>query len=84
MSNADNNFIHQGNPLRSIRIAFFGIGCVGGYAAEVLARSGIGSMMLIDSYKVGLVPVNCRRSLGSNPHIAGNEHYRTDIEKERI
>ncbi len=34
--------------LRSSRVAVFGLGGVGGYAAEALARSGIGALDLID------------------------------------
>ena len=34
--------------LRNARVAIFGLGGVGGYAAEALARSGIGQMDLID------------------------------------
>ena len=34
------------------RVAVFGVGGVGGYAAEALARSGIGSLDLIDSDEV--------------------------------
>ena len=35
--------------LATARVAVFGVGGVGGYAAEALARSGIGAMDLIDS-----------------------------------
>ncbi len=35
--------------LRSSRVAVFGIGGVGGYAVEALARTGIGTLDLIDS-----------------------------------
>ena len=35
--------------LRSARVAVFGIGGVGGYVAEALARSGVGHIDLIDS-----------------------------------
>ena len=35
--------------LRSSRVAVFGIGGVGGYAVETLARTGIGTLDLIDS-----------------------------------
>jgi len=36
------------NKLKSARVALFGVGGVGGYAAEALARGGIGSIDLID------------------------------------
>ena len=34
--------------LRLARVAVFGLGGVGGYAAEALARSGVGALDLID------------------------------------
>ena len=34
--------------LRNARVAVFGLGGVGGYAVEALARSGVGSLDLID------------------------------------
>ncbi len=44
--------------LRGCRVAIFGIGGVGGYAAEALARSGIGALDLIDSDRVELTNLN--------------------------
>ena len=38
--------------LRNSRVAVFGIGGVGGYVVEALARSGIGALDLIDSDRV--------------------------------
>ena len=35
--------------LEAARVAVFGIGGVGGYAVEALARSGVGALDLIDS-----------------------------------
>ena len=40
------------------RVAVFGIGGVGGYAVEALARSGIGALDLIDDDKVCLTNIN--------------------------
>ena len=34
------------------RVAVFGVGGVGGYAVEALARSGVGALDLIDSDRV--------------------------------
>ena len=39
--------------LQQSRVAIFGIGGVGGYVAEALARSGVGSFDLIDNDTVG-------------------------------
>ena len=44
--------------LRSARVAIFGLGGVGGYAAEALARSGIGQMDLIDDDEINLTNLN--------------------------
>ena len=44
--------------LRNARVAIFGIGGVGGYAAEALARSGVGALDLIDDDRVCLTNVN--------------------------
>ena len=38
--------------LSKARVAIFGIGGVGGYAVEALARSGVGTLDLIDDDKV--------------------------------
>ena len=35
------------------RVAVFGIGGVGGYTVEALARSGVGALDLIDDDKIG-------------------------------
>ena len=44
--------------LAQCRVAVFGIGGVGGYTAEALARSGIGEIDLIDSDTVSLTNLN--------------------------
>ena len=44
--------------LQNSRVAVFGIGGVGGYAVEALARSGIGTLDLIDSDTVCLSNLN--------------------------
>lgn len=44
--------------LRNSRVAIFGIGGVGGYAVEALARSGVGELDLIDDDKVCLTNIN--------------------------
>ena len=44
--------------LQKARVAVFGIGGVGGYTVEALARSGIGHLDLIDSDTVGLSNIN--------------------------
>ena len=44
--------------LKGARVAVFGIGGVGGYVVEALARSGVGSLDLIDRDKVCLSNLN--------------------------
>jgi len=44
--------------LRSARVALFGLGGVGGYAAEALARSGVGQIDLIDDDVVSQTNLN--------------------------
>lgn len=44
--------------LRAARVALFGLGGVGGYAAEALARSGIGALDLFDDDEISLTNLN--------------------------
>lgn len=44
--------------LRAARVAVFGIGGVGGYAVEALARSGVGALDLIDGDNVDITNIN--------------------------
>ncbi len=44
--------------LHTCRVAVFGLGGVGGYAAEALARSGIGAIDLIDHDTVSVTNIN--------------------------
>lgn len=44
--------------LRNAHVALFGLGGVGGYAAEALARSGVGKLDLIDDDDINLTNLN--------------------------
>ena len=44
--------------LQNARVAVFGLGGVGGYVVEALARSGIGALDLIDNDSIGLSNLN--------------------------
>lgn len=44
--------------LKAARVAVFGVGGVGGYAVEALARSGVGALDLVDSDRVALSNLN--------------------------
>ena len=66
--------------LARARIAVFGIGGVGGYTVEALARSGIGQLDLIDDDKVCITNVN--RQLLATLKTVGQ--YKVDVAKERV
>ena len=44
--------------LKNARVAVFGIGGVGGFTVEALARSGVGTLDLIDDDRVCLTNIN--------------------------
>ena len=44
--------------LRSARVALFGIGGVGSFAAEALARGGVGHITLVDGDTVSITNIN--------------------------
>ena len=46
------------NKLKNARVAVFGLGGVGGYAVEALARSGIGALDLVDHDSISLTNIN--------------------------
>ena len=46
--------------LENSRVAVFGIGGVGGYTVEALARSGVGSIDLIDDDRICLTNITVR------------------------
>ncbi|MCD8023053.1 MAG: tRNA threonylcarbamoyladenosine dehydratase [Lachnospiraceae bacterium] len=62
------------------RVAVFGIGGVGGYTVEALARSGIGTLDLIDDDKICMSNLN--RQIYALHDTVGK--YKVDVAKERI
>ena len=46
------------DKLRSSRVIVFGVGGVGGFAVEALARAGVGELILVDSDTVSLTNLN--------------------------
>lgn len=68
------------NRLKNSRVAVFGIGGVGGYAVEALARSGVGALDLIDSDTVCLSNLN-RQIIATHKTLG---QYKVDAAKERI
>ncbi len=66
--------------LAASRVAVFGIGGVGGYTVEALARSGIGTLELIDSDKVSITNIN--RQIIATTKTVGK--YKVDVAEERV
>lgn len=66
--------------LAKARVAVFGIGGVGGYVCEALARSGVGALDLIDDDKVCLTNLN-RQIIATRSTIG---KYKVDVMEERI
>ena len=61
-------------------VAIFGLGGVGSYVVEGLARSGIGNFILIDGDKVDITNLN-RQIIATTKTIGMNK---VDVEEERI
>lgn len=66
--------------LRSAHVAVFGLGGVGGFAAEALARSGVGSLTLVDFDSVS--PSNLNRQIIALRSTVGR--LKTELFQERI
>ena len=66
--------------LKNARVAVFGIGGVGGYTVEALARSGVGTLDLIDDDKVCLTNIN--RQIIATRSTVGK--YKVDVAKDRV
>jgi len=62
------------------RVAVFGVGGVGGYVTEALARSGVGALDLIDSDTVSLTNIN-RQIIALHSTLG---KYKVDAAAERI
>ena len=66
--------------LKNSRVIVFGIGGVGGYCAEALARAGVGTIGLVDNDKVALSNIN-RQIIATHSTVG---RYKTDVMRERI
>ena len=66
--------------LKNARVAVFGIGGVGGYAVEALARSGVGALDLIDDDLVCLTNIN--RQIIATTKTVGR--HKVDVAEERV
>ena len=80
-SRTELTFGHQAmEKLAASRVAVFGIGGVGGYTVEALARSGIGALDLIDDDRICLTNIN-RQIIATTSTIG---KYKVDVAEERI
>mgnify|MGYP000038413456 CR=1 FL=1 len=68
------------DTLAGARVAVFGIGGVGGYTVEALARSGVGALDLIDDDRV--CPTNINRQIIATHSTLGR--YKVDVAAERV
>ena len=66
--------------LRNARVAVFGIGGVGGYAVEALARSGIGTLDLIDRDVISISNIN--RQIIALTSTLGK--YKAEVAAQRV
>lgn len=66
--------------LSSSRVIVFGVGGVGGYVVEALARSGVGAIDVVDNDRVSLSNIN-RQIIATSDTVG---RYKTEVIKERI
>lgn len=66
--------------LKTSHVAVFGIGGVGGFVTEALARAGVGKITLIDSDRVSVSNIN-RQIIALHSTVG---RYKTEVMKERI
>ena len=68
--------------LKNSRVAVFGIGGVGGYAVEALARSGVGAIDLIDNDVVAVSNLN-RQIIATNETIGKFKNNQSRVRGDR-
>ncbi len=66
--------------LAQAKVAIFGIGGVGGYVAEALARTGVGAFVLIDDDKVCLTNIN-RQIIATRKTVG---QYKAEVMRDRV
>ena len=66
--------------LARARVAVFGLGGVGSYAVEGLARSGVGRFVLVDGDRVSVT--NCNRQLVASLDTVGR--FKTEVAAARV
>ena len=68
------------NKLKTSHVAVFGVGGVGGFTVEALARAGIGKITLIDKDRVSVSNIN-RQIIALNSTVG---KYKTEAMRDRI
>ena len=68
------------DKLQKSKVAIFGIGGVGSYVVEGLARAGVGHLIIVDYDKYDITNIN--RQLGAAYSTIGK--YKVDVMKQRI
>lgn len=68
------------DKLRNARVAVFGVGGVGGYVVEALARSGIGTLDLVDKDMVSLSNIN-RQIIALSSTVG---QYKAEVAANRV
>ncbi len=66
--------------LKRARVAVFGVGGVGGYVVEALARSGVGKLVLVDKDVVSLSNIN-RQIIALHSTVG---RFKTEVAAERV
>ena len=66
--------------LKKVKVAIFGLGGVGSYVAEALARSGVSALDLVDHDTISLTNIN--RQLFATHSTVGR--YKADVARERM
>ena len=66
--------------LKSSKVAVFGLGGVGGYVCEALARSGVGCMMIVDNDTIDMTNLN-RQIIALHSTIG---RKKTEVMEERL
>lgn len=66
--------------LKKAKVAVFGLGGVGGYVAEALARSGVGALELIDHDTISITNIN-RQLLATHSTVG---RYKAEVARERV
>ena len=68
------------NKIYSSKVMIVGLGAVGGYALEAIARSGVGHIVLVDFDSFDITNIN-RQLLATEVSIG---HFKTEVAAERI